>query len=201
MSADDERAPYLAPLGQDPGDDLAYGLASDARDAAEGTSDRSVVAENVGTQPITDDFVRAVLAAVVDMALRSKRRQADLDAALWRAGVKAGRAERMAAVARLGELGCVERVVELSDGGVLLSVTGLGLERLGGGPHGLNGPVRPAPRPARAPPPARPRLPATASIRRLSAPPLCATPGVRIRPPGSGRTGRASARRPPRPGA
>ena len=132
MSADDERAPYLAPLGQDPGDDLAYGLASDAGDGAEGTSDRPVVVENVGTPPITDDLVRTVLAAVVEMALRSKRRQADLDAALWRAGVKAGRAERMAAVARLRELGCVERVVELSDGGVLLSVTALGLDRLGG---------------------------------------------------------------------
>ena len=132
MSVDDERAPYLAPLGQDPADDLPYGLGSDAGEGVDGTSDRFVVVENNGTPAIAEDFVRAVLAAVAEMALRSKRRQADLDAALWRAGVKAGRAERMAAVARLRELGCVERVVELCDGGLLLSVTALGLDRLGG---------------------------------------------------------------------
>lgn len=86
-----------------------------------------------GCEPVlTEELVDEVLAAVVDMALRSKRRQADFDAALQRAGVKAERAVRLAALEQLRGHGCVDNVVELSDGGVLLSVTALGLERLGG---------------------------------------------------------------------
>jgi hypothetical protein len=81
---------------------------------------------------LTEELVDEVLAAVVDMALRSKRRQADFDAALRRAGVKAERSVRLAALEQLRGHGCVDNVVELSDGGVLLSVTALGLERLGG---------------------------------------------------------------------
>ncbi len=82
---------------------------------------------------LTDGFVHEVLVAVADMALRSKRRQADLDAALWSAGMTDGHDRRLAALTRLREEGCVDKVVELSDGGVLLSVTALGLDRLGNG--------------------------------------------------------------------
>ena len=81
---------------------------------------------------LTEGFVHDVLAAVVAMALRSKRRQADLDAALWSAGVAAERAQRLAALERLRSRGCVDKVVMLSDGGVLLSVTGHGLDQLNG---------------------------------------------------------------------
>jgi len=84
--------------------------------------------EGGGLPALTEGFVHDVLAT---MALRSKRRQADLDAALWCAGVAAGRDRRLAAMERLREQGCVDKVVVLSDGGVLLSVTALGLDRLG----------------------------------------------------------------------
>ena len=94
-----------------------------------------LVPEEGGDQPVlTDGFVMDVLAALADMALRSKRRQADLDAALRHVGMEAGRSWRLAALERLRGHGFVDRVVELSDGGVLLSVTALGLDRLGGIP-------------------------------------------------------------------
>lgn len=79
-----------------------------------------------------ENFVVDVLAAVAGMALRSKRRQADLDAALRCAGVECESARRLAVLERLRTRGYVDKVVELSDGGVLLSVTALGLDRLGG---------------------------------------------------------------------
>jgi hypothetical protein len=89
--------------------------------------------ERLGGLPVlTEGFVHDVLAAVAGMALRSKRRQADLDAALRCAGVTADRDRRLAALERLREQGCVDDVVALSDGGVLLSVTALGLDRMGG---------------------------------------------------------------------
>lgn len=79
-----------------------------------------------------EGFILDVLAAVADMALRSKRRQADLDAAMRCAGLDAGYARRLDALERLRLHGLIDKVVELSDGGVLLSVTALGLDRLGG---------------------------------------------------------------------
>jgi hypothetical protein len=95
--------------------------------------DDCVADEESGRSPaLTEGFVHEVLVAVADMALRSKRRQADLDAALWSAGMVAAHDRRLAALERLREQGCVDKVVELSDGGVLLSVTALGLDRLGG---------------------------------------------------------------------
>ena len=93
--------------------------------------DRAASEAEVRPPVLTEAFVHDVLVAVADMALRSKRRQADLDAALWGAGMSAVRDQRLAALARLREQGCVDKVVELSDGGVLLSVTALGLDRLG----------------------------------------------------------------------
>jgi hypothetical protein len=91
-------------------------------EATEGEEDQRTMSEG---------FMLQVLAAVAEMALRSKRRQADLDAALHYAGVVAGRTRRLAALERLRLQGCVEKVVELCDGGVLLSVTARGLDRLG----------------------------------------------------------------------
>lgn len=84
---------------------------------------------------VTEVFLIDVLTAVAGMAMRSKRRQADLDAALRNAGVECERPRRMAALERLRTGGYVDRVVELSDGGVLLSVTAAGLDRLGGARH------------------------------------------------------------------
>ena len=96
-------------------------------------ADDSPADDEGGSLPaLTEGFVHRVLAAVAAMALRSKRRQADLDAALWGAGVTGGREQRLAALERLREQGCVDKVVALSDGGILLSVTALGLDRWGG---------------------------------------------------------------------
>lgn len=81
---------------------------------------------------VSEGFMLDVLAALADMALRSKRRQADLDAALRHAQVEADRPWRLAALERLRVQGFVDKVVELSDGGFLLSVTAFGLDRLGG---------------------------------------------------------------------
>ncbi len=84
-------------------------------------------------QPVvTEGLVLDVLAALTNMALRSKRRQADFDASLRHAGLEVGYAGRRAALDRLRMQGCIDNVVELSDGGVLLSVTAAGLDRLGG---------------------------------------------------------------------
>jgi len=100
-------------------------------DEPAGDDDRAAGEAEVRPPALTEAFVHDVLVAVADMALRSKRRQADLDAALWSAGMTAVRGQRLAALERLREQGCVDKVVELSDGGVLLSVTAHGLDRLG----------------------------------------------------------------------
>jgi hypothetical protein len=76
------------------------------------------------------DFDDALLAALAGMAVRSHRRQADLDVAVRRAGLIAGPDRLRVALRRLLEDGCVERVVPLADGGVLVSVTGRGIERI-----------------------------------------------------------------------
>jgi len=86
----------------------------------------------IGECSVPEGFVLDVLAALAEMALRSKRRQADLDAALRHAGIAAARPRMIAAVDRARSQGWVDKVIELADGGVLLSVTARGLERLGG---------------------------------------------------------------------
>jgi hypothetical protein len=76
--------------------------------------------------------LRAILAAVAAMAVQSRRRQAELDAALWRARITIDRVVRQAVVAQLSARGFVEGVVGLRDGGVLLSLTSRGLAYLDG---------------------------------------------------------------------
>ncbi len=103
----------------------AVGLAVAVDPAAE-------AAEAADMPAVTAELMLDVLAALTNMALRSKRRQADLDASLRHAGLTIGYTARMAALDLLRMQGCVDNVVELNDGGVLLSVTAAGLERLGG---------------------------------------------------------------------
>jgi hypothetical protein len=76
------------------------------------------------------DFEDALLAALAGMAARSHRRQADLFVAVRRSGLSAGPAEVRAALHHLQQDGCVDRVVPLEDGGILLSITVRGVERL-----------------------------------------------------------------------
>lgn len=76
------------------------------------------------------DFEDALLAALASMAVRSHRRQADLVVATRRASLVAGPERLQIALSRLVADGSVEAVVPLADGGVLVSVTSRGIERL-----------------------------------------------------------------------
>jgi hypothetical protein len=76
------------------------------------------------------DFVDALLGALTEMAVLSPRRQADLAIAMRRAGMEGDEALLDVALEALEEDGCIEHVVRLGDGGVLVSVTAHGIERL-----------------------------------------------------------------------
>ncbi len=76
------------------------------------------------------DFLEALLAALTDMAVRSPRRQADLAVALRRSGIEAPAPTMRQALAALEADGCIEHLVPLADGGLLMQVTAHGIERL-----------------------------------------------------------------------
>lgn len=80
------------------------------------------------------DLQAQLLAALSTMALRSKRRQADLTAALRRSGLNASREMVSAALCELEASGCIEHMVPLYDGGMIVSVTSRGIEHLNAGP-------------------------------------------------------------------
>ncbi len=82
-----------------------------------------------------EDLCDILLAALVAMAGRSKRRQADLSAAMGRAKLAASRERVMAALDRLERGGCVREIVPLYDGGVLVTVTNMGMDLLGRSAH------------------------------------------------------------------
>jgi hypothetical protein len=76
------------------------------------------------------DFEDALLAALAGMAVHSHRRQADVFVAVRRAGLLAGPDRVRTSLRHLQLEGCLERLVPLSDGGVLVSLTGRGIERI-----------------------------------------------------------------------
>ncbi len=86
----------------------------------------AVVSLATAQNGISETLLRVVMAALAAMAMRSRRRQAELDAALWRSDIGADGVARRAAVAILRERGLIDGVVALHDGGVLLSVTSRG---------------------------------------------------------------------------
>jgi len=91
-----------------------------------------------GSEAAEDDhaaFVTQLLCALAAMAVRSKRRQADLSAALKRSGLQATAQGVMSALRQLEQQGCIEDLVPLYDGGVLMSVTSRGIEHLSAGPR------------------------------------------------------------------
>jgi hypothetical protein len=90
----------------------------------------SLTAAGQGQADTQRDFDDALLAALAGMAARSHRRQADLFVAVRRSGLTATPDLVRAALRHLQDDGCVDRVVPLADGGVLLSVTSRGVERL-----------------------------------------------------------------------
>jgi hypothetical protein len=68
------------------------------------------------------DFAVVMLQALTRMAARSRRRQADVTAALRGADIVAEPARVQLALERLLEQGAISNLVPLSDGGLLLSV-------------------------------------------------------------------------------
>ncbi len=83
------------------------------------------------------DFAVVLLQALTRMAVRSKRRQADLVAALRGAQIVAEPARVRSALKILRAQGAIEGLVPLSDGGLLLSVTQKGSGRASPAPQWL----------------------------------------------------------------
>lgn len=81
------------------------------------------------TDPSVSDFAVSMLRALVVMAARSQRRQADLLAALRGAELPVETPSVRAALRLLQLQGFVSNLVPLSDGGLLLTVTQQGMER------------------------------------------------------------------------
>ncbi len=80
-------------------------------------------------EPVGPATVLAMLRALAGMALVSRRHEADVGSALHRAGLALTPAQRDAALQQLLDAECIERIIPLSDGGLLVSVTGAGLSR------------------------------------------------------------------------
>ncbi len=73
----------------------------------------------------------AALRAFASMARLSQRHQAEVEAALHRAGLPVD-AGRQAAILRiLAEEGCIDGLIPLSDGATILTVTAVGMSRAG----------------------------------------------------------------------
>ncbi len=75
-------------------------------------------------------FPQRLLRALATMAVCSKRRQADLAAALCRGGLEDEAHSVGSALQTLETQGFIEQIVPLYDGGVLLAVTSRGIEQL-----------------------------------------------------------------------
>jgi MYXO-CTERM domain-containing protein len=84
------------------------------------------------TEANTADFAAVLLLALTALAGRSRRREAEVDAAMHRAGLSADPPQLAGALRLLERHGCVKSMVPLSGGGLLLTVTGQGLGRMAG---------------------------------------------------------------------
>ena len=92
-----------------------------------GYSTRSSASLSMGDP---SSFTQRLLRALATMAVRSKRRQADLTAAICRGGLQAELAELGPTLKSPEQAGFIEQIVPLYDGGVLISVTSRGIEQL-----------------------------------------------------------------------
>ena len=100
-------------------------IAAQMREASQASSPRPAPPLPAGvTPPPREDaeFAMLLLLALSNMAERSKRRQADLVAALRGAGMIAEPRRVRAALRLLQAQGAIDKMVPLSDGGLLLSV-------------------------------------------------------------------------------
>jgi len=78
-----------------------------------------------------EELCETLLAALVVLASKSKRRQADLSAALRRMNLPVTADQVMAALGKLRDEGCVLDWMPLYDGGMLVSVTNRGMDQTG----------------------------------------------------------------------
>lgn len=83
-------------------------------------------------------FATELLRALSDMAARSKRRQADVIAAMRGAGLSMDPPRVRGALRLLQRFGCIENLVPLADGGLLLYVLPTALEKLAPTPDRLS---------------------------------------------------------------
>lgn len=70
---------------------------------------------------------QAVLHAIADLARRNPRRQTEVGAALYRAGIPLNPQERDKVLDVLSDAGFITQIIRLSDGGVFVTVTAAGL--------------------------------------------------------------------------
>jgi hypothetical protein len=82
-------------------------------------------------QPISADALISLLDALARMARASRRHEADFDCAARIAGLRLTPEQRAMAVAKLASADCIERLIPLLDGGLLVSVTRTGMGRSG----------------------------------------------------------------------
>jgi len=71
------------------------------------------------------------LRAFASMARASQRHQAEVDAALHRAGLALEAKSRLSVLRYLAEEGCIDGQIPLSDGALILTVTAVGMTRAG----------------------------------------------------------------------
>jgi hypothetical protein len=116
-------------------DDIAMHATGDAEFA--GDADVSAIAADISLDDGLHEtsFADQLLSALATMAMRSKRRQADLCAALCRGRLDTDPKRVTEALRHLERSGCIEHLVPLYDGGVLMSVTSRGIEKLSTGPR------------------------------------------------------------------
>jgi hypothetical protein len=85
------------------------------------------VCDELGDEDLRD----VLLAGLVKMAEKSKRRQADLNAVLQRGRFNAPATRVLHALGELETIGCIRDMVPLYDGGMLVTVTNIGMDLLG----------------------------------------------------------------------
>jgi signal transduction histidine kinase/CheY-like chemotaxis protein len=84
--------------------------------------------EEVLTAADKERLSQAVLHAIADLARRNPRRQTEVGAALYRAGITLNPGEQDKALDFLSDAGFIAQIIRLSDGGVFVTVTAAGLD-------------------------------------------------------------------------
>ena len=81
--------------------------------------------------PVDNGLALTALRAFASMARLSQRHQAEVEAALHRAGLSVDSKRQAAIVRYLADEGCIDGQIPLSDGAMILTVTAVGMTRAG----------------------------------------------------------------------